>query len=287
MVPGLDEDDEEDGEEREEVGGAKKQQKQKAAEDDGAAFKGKQFICFASATGTSPSVSAFATRFCRDWKKVAVEAASPLPRTITHGLISTPRMRALEQLRKLLAAKPAVQRCVLFLLPIPRCCHRASTRSSPSFVTFFLLFSPLSSSPLSHSALIFVNDPYRVEIITEQLLEMGLVAAPLHGDSTKDDRKEILSRLRDGRLRLVVCTELAARGLDIPNLSHVINFELPTDASHYVHRAGRCGRAAKKGLVVNFANPDTKFVVRRFGKQLGVKVRDCEIRDGQVFLKSA
>jgi superfamily II DNA/RNA helicase len=116
---------------------------------------------------------------------------------------------------------------------------------------------------------------------------MGLVAAPLHGDSSKDDRKEILSRLRDGRLRLVVCTELAARGLDIPDLSHVINFELPTDAAHYVHRAGRCGRAAKKGLVINFANPDTKFVVRRFGKQLGVKVRDCEIRDGQVFLKSA
>lgn len=115
---------------------------------------------------------------------------------------------------------------------------------------------------------------------------MGLVAAPLHGDSTKEDRKEILARLKDGRLKLVVCTELAARGLDIPDLTHVINFELPTDASHYIHRAGRCGRAGKKGLVMNFANPDTKFVVRRFGKQLGVKVRDCEVREGQVFLKS-
>ena len=98
--------------------------------------------------------------------------------------------------------------------------------------------------------------------------------------------QEIISRLRDGRLNLVVTTELAARGLDIPDLTHVINFELPTDAQHYVHRAGRCGRAGRKGLVMNFANPDTKFVIRRFGKQLGVKVQDCEIRDGQVCLKA-
>jgi len=122
--------------------------------------------------------------------------------------------------------------------------------------------------------------------VADQLLDMGLVAAPLHGDSSKDDRKEILSRLRDGRLRLVVCTELAARGIDIPSLTHVINFELPTDASHYIHRAGRCGRAARRGLVLNFANPSTKFVVRRFGKQLGVKIRDCEIREGQIWLKA-
>ena len=78
---------------------------------------------------------------------------------------------------------------------------------------------------------------------------------------------------------------MASRGLDFPNLTHVINFELPTDAAHYVHRAGRCGRAGKAGLVMNFARPNTKFVVRRFGKQLGVKVRDAEIKKGKVFLK--
>jgi superfamily II DNA/RNA helicase len=50
-------------------------------------------------------------------------------------------------------------------------------------------------------------------------------------------------------------------------------------------RTGRCGRAGRPGLVMNFANPETKFVARRFGKQLGVRVRDCEVRDGRVFLK--
>ncbi len=92
--------------------------------------------------------------------------------------------------------------------------------------------------------------------------------------------------MRDGRTNLVVTTELAARGLDIPELTHVINFELPTDAQHYIHRAGRCGRAGRPGLVINFANPDTKFVIRRFGKQLSVKIQDCELREGHVYLKS-
>ena len=129
------------------------------------------------------------------WDRIAVDSGAMLPATITHGLISTTRMHALDMLRRFINAKPAVR-----------------------------------------SAIIFVNDPHRVEVVVRELYEMGLVAAPLHGDSSKDDRKEIISRLKDGRLRLVVATELAARGLDIPDLSHVINFELPTDAQHYVHR---------------------------------------------------
>jgi superfamily II DNA/RNA helicase len=144
VVPGIEEEEDEDEEEGAGTGGATQAgEKQKATEDDNASFKGKQFICLASATGTSPSVSAFASRFCREWKKLAVEASSPLPRTITHGLISTPRMRALEQLRKLLAAKPAVQRFVSFLffsLSLPLILSLA--RASPHPVSLSLLSSP-------------------------------------------------------------------------------------------------------------------------------------------------
>jgi ATP-dependent RNA helicase DeaD len=229
----------------------------------------KSYICFASATGNDPKVKKFTEKFPKlNWMTVHANSAptndllanddsivSPdfggnivrlLPSTITHALISTPRVRALEYLRRFLNTKPIVK-----------------------------------------SALIFVNDPHRVELLCEQLLEMGMIAAPLHGDTSKDDRKEIIARLRDGRVNLVVSTELAARGLDIPNLTHVINFELPTDANHYVHRAGRCGRAGREGLVLNFANPNTKFVVRRFGKQLRIKIRDAELREGRVFLRQS
>jgi len=157
----------------------------------------KRLICLASATSNDPSVASFADRYCGEkmWSRIAVDSGAMLPATITHGLISTTRMRALDMLRRFLNAKPVVR-----------------------------------------SAIIFVNDPHRVEVVVRELHEMGLIAAPLHGDSSKEDRKEIISRLKDGRLRLVVATELAARGLDIPDLSHVINFELPTDAQHYVHR---------------------------------------------------
>ena len=211
----------------------------------------KRMVCFASATGSSPLVTKFINELYgihdivnSPWKKISLDGTASLPTTINHGLISCPRIKALEMLKKTIKSKPDVR-----------------------------------------SALIFVNDPHRVEIVCEKLLEMGIIAAPLHGDTNKDDRKDILARLRDGRLPLVVTTELAARGIDIPNLTHVINFELPTDAQHYVHRAGRCGRAGRSGLVINFATPDTKFVIRRFGKQLGIKVRDCELREGHVHLK--
>ena len=167
------------------------------AVDDSSDRKRQQLICLASATSNDPSVASFADRYCGEkmWSRIAVDSGAMLPATITHGLISTTRMRALDMLRRFLNAKPAVR-----------------------------------------SAIIFVNDPHRVEVVVRELHEMGLIAAPLHGDSSKEDRKEIIARLKDGRLRLVVATELAARGLDIPDLSHVINFELPTDAQHYVHR---------------------------------------------------
>jgi superfamily II DNA/RNA helicase len=94
----------------------------------------------------------------------------------------------------------------------------------------------LLSKPTINRGLIFVNDPQKVEALHSKLTEMGFVSAPLTGDTSKDDRKEILTRIRDGRLRLVVTTELAARGLDIPDVTHIINFELPHDALRYVHR---------------------------------------------------
>jgi ATP-dependent RNA helicase DeaD len=229
----------------------------------------KFILCLASATAKNNLiVQEFADQYCGkyNWETVAVPLAGMLPAAVTHGLISAPRIKGLEILRKLLNSQPEVQR-----------------------------------------ALIFVNDPHRVQVVYEQLLEKGIVCAPLTGESSKDDRKEIMARIRDGRLKFVVTTELAARGLDIPDISHVINFELPADSQHYVHRydmffvfvdsltleiifsiifrAGRCGRAGKPGLVINFATPSTKFVIRRFGKQLGAKVLDCEIREGRVYLR--
>lgn len=123
----------------------------------------------------------------------------------------------------------------------------ANSAQLPCSVTHAVLVCPrvkmleqlarlLRSSPPVERAFVFVQDAHRVDVVTQQLYAQGLVAAPLHGDASKDDRKEVLARLSDGRLRLVVTTELAARGLDVPRLSHVVNLDLPSDAGLYVHR---------------------------------------------------
>ena len=87
-------------------------------------------------------------------------------------------------------------------------------------------------------------------------------------------------------MQFVITTEISARGLDIPELTHIINFELPTDVEHYIHRSGRCGRLGREGLVINFATKETKHVLRRFTKRLGIDLHECEVRDGQLYLKN-
>jgi superfamily II DNA/RNA helicase len=189
------------------------------------------------------------------WSLVHIAQAAAVPTSLTHAVVVCARIKMLENLKRLLTV--------------------LHTSTEDHHHTF-------------RRCLIFVNDAHRVEVVARKLFEDSrgrLVAAPLHGDSSKDDRKEVLARLLDGRLQYVVTTELAARGLDIPDLSHVINLDLPSDSAHYVHRVGRCGRAGRAGMVVNFATSSTKFVLRRFAKQLSVKMNDAEVRNGQVYLR--
>ena len=125
---------------------------------------------------------------------------------------------------------------------------------------------------------------------------MNIIAAPLHGGggmgksgggANKNDRAEINKALRDGYVGIVVATELAARGIDAPLLTHVINLDLPTDASHYAHRAGRCGRGAgRPGVVINFTttNKERKVPKNRFGDVLGVSMYTVEPRQGKMVI---
>ena len=91
--------------------------------------------------------------------------------------------------------------------------------------------------------LAFVNSPHRVKLVSRKLEESyGVSAAPLYGVQEREERVALMRALNEGRIKLLVSTEMGARGLDIAGLTHVVNLELPTDESHYVHRAGRCGR---------------------------------------------
>jgi superfamily II DNA/RNA helicase len=97
------------------------------------------------------------------------------------------------------------------------------------------------------NAIIFCNRKVDVDVVAKSLKKHGLDAAPIHGDLDQSVRTRTLDGFRDGTLKFLVASDVAARGLDIPNVSHVFNFDVPNNAEDYVHRIGRTGRAGREG----------------------------------------
>ena len=104
--------------------------------------------------------------------------------------------------------------------------------------------------------LIFSRTRQGCDKLAQQLLPQGVQAQALHGDLSQAARETVLQSFRDGSLQALVATDVAARGLDIPELNYVFNLELPHVAEDYVHRIGRTGRAGKKGLAITLFSPD-------------------------------
>ncbi len=105
------------------------------------------------------------------------------------------------------------------------------------------------------SAIIFVRTRRDADTVAEQLNTMGYLAQAIHGEINQAQRERVLERFRNGHTQLLVATDVAARGLDIPDVSHVINYDLPVDAESYVHRIGRTGRAGQSGEALTLVTP--------------------------------
>ncbi|MBU3028807.1 DEAD/DEAH box helicase [Paracoccus sp. XHP0099] len=111
------------------------------------------------------------------------------------------------------------------------------------------------------NAIIFCNRKTDVDILAKSLHKHGYDAAPIHGDLDQSHRTRTLDGFRDGKLKLLIASDVAARGLDIPAVSHVFNFDLPSHAEDYVHRIGRTGRAGRKGTAISISTPaDEKYL---------------------------
>ncbi|WBU54680.1 DEAD/DEAH box helicase [Paracoccus sp. SCSIO 75233] len=111
------------------------------------------------------------------------------------------------------------------------------------------------------NAIIFCNRKTEVDIVAKSLKKHGYDAAPIHGDLDQSQRMRTLDGFRDGSLRFLIASDVAARGLDIPDVSHVFNFDLPSHAEDYVHRIGRTGRAGRQGTAYSIATPaDEKYL---------------------------
>ncbi len=105
------------------------------------------------------------------------------------------------------------------------------------------------------NAIIFCNRKTDVDIVTKSLTKYGYDAAAIHGDLEQSQRTRTLEGFREGRLKILVASDVAARGLDVPSVSHVINYDVPTHPEDYVHRIGRTGRAGRSGKAIMICEP--------------------------------
>jgi ATP-dependent RNA helicase DDX3X len=125
-----------------------------------------------------------------------------------------------------------------------------------------VLLDLIASEPPGGLTLVFVETKRMADILSDFLLSHRLPATSIHGDRTQREREMALHTFRTGRTSILVATAVAARGLDIPNVTHVINYDLPSDIDDYVHRIGRTGRAGNTGVSTAFFNRGNKNIVR-------------------------
>jgi superfamily II DNA/RNA helicase len=127
------------------------------------------------------------------------------------------------------------------------------------------------------NALIFCNRKKDVDILYRSLTKHGFNAAQLHGDMPQSKRTETLEKFKNNEVTLMVCSDVAARGIDIKGLSHVFNFDTPHHAEDYVHRIGRTGRAGKEGRAFTFAMPEDGKAVQAIEKLIGKEIPRVQI----------
>jgi superfamily II DNA/RNA helicase len=127
------------------------------------------------------------------------------------------------------------------------------------------------------NGIIFCNRKRDVDIVARSLGRHGFSAAPIHGDLDQKQRMETLARFKSGDLRLLVASDVAARGLDIPAVSHVFNMDLPRNADDYVHRIGRTGRAGMQGEAITLVCPDDKKALANVVKLIGEEPGTLEL----------
>jgi|CXWL01.1.fsa_nt_gi ATP-dependent RNA helicase DeaD len=129
----------------------------------------------------------------------------------------------------------------------------------------------LESEPID-AVLVFTRTKTTSAEVAEKLEARGYSVAAMHGDMTQPLRERVIERLREGSVEIVVATDVAARGLDVDRISHVINFDIPSDVEAYVHRIGRTGRAGRTGVAVVFVTPRERHMLHEIERFTGRKI---------------
>jgi ATP-dependent RNA helicase RhlE len=121
--------------------------------------------------------------------------------------------------------------------------------------------------------LVFTRTKHGAERVGKQLMRSGISADTIHGNKSQNQRQRALDRFRSGKAAVLVATDVAARGLDVDGITHVVNFDLPVEAEAYIHRIGRTGRAGAAGIALSFCDGEERRLLRDIERLTGLKIQ--------------
>ena len=126
--------------------------------------------------------------------------------------------------------------------------------------------------------MVFVRTKHGADRVARRLTKAGHAAAPIHGDRSQSQRSAALRGFAEGRHRVLVATDVVARGIDVADVAHVVNFDLPREAEDFVHRVGRTGRASSQGVASTFVAPNERGALRKIEKALSITPTKYRVR---------
>jgi len=134
------------------------------------------------------------------------------------------------------------------------------------------VLSTMLADPAMRSVIVFSRTKHGADRVTRDLERDGFEAAVIHGNKSQNARQKALNGFRDGSVRILVATDIAARGIDVPGISHVVNFDLPDEAESYVHRIGRTGRNGADGIAITLCDPSENAKLRAVERVIRMKL---------------
>ena len=197
------------------------------------------------------------------------------------------RMGFIDDIETILEATPRTQQSIFFSATMPRQIQRIAERYLTDPVQIRIESKTATADSIKQTCvflsgreklsrlvrlleteevdgvLVFVKTRQSTMVVTEHLIQKGVIASALNGDIAQQQRERTVGQLMSGKINVVVATDVAARGLDVQRISHVINYDFPHDTEAYVHRIGRTGRAGRKGNAILFVEPKEKGKLSR------------------------
>ncbi|MGC1359864.1 MAG: DEAD/DEAH box helicase [Silvibacterium sp.] len=135
--------------------------------------------------------------------------------------------------------------------------------------------------------LVFVRTKHGADRVARRLARSGHTATQIHGDRSQSQRNAALKSFSQGHHRVLVATDVAARGIDVVDVAHVVNYDMPREAEDFVHRIGRTGRNSAKGIASTFAAPDEKHILRKMEKTLAINMKRFRVKTNQAVAQMA